>query len=124
VATSDPKKIIEGLVTRIVDCRARSTIDYETVNKLRQELVDAASTMFGSESPEASDANIVILTEAQLSNLENHPELPRPVTVNEEIPTIFERPRVSRSEYYRKRLDELNEMIIAFSICLRGRSGA
>jgi hypothetical protein len=121
VAEDHASQLIDEIEQSIADCRARSVIDHDGVCQIRQKLVDAAVTIFGPASIEATEANITILTDDALRQLENNPNLPRAISPDDNVPRIFEIPRASRSEYYRKRLEELAELATAFSIPRRAR---
>ena len=112
--TIEAETILARFRIRVDECRRRSTIEFDDVLNLRTTLTDIAIEVFGRDSEQMKDAQISILNPRELRKLEVNPKLPPVVQSGNSIPRIIPIPSASRTDYYRKRLDELDEIASSF----------
>jgi hypothetical protein len=101
---------VRELRQQIDDYRRRSALDFRDVLQVKTVLADLASRLFGSDSDQSREVDVHILSPDELRNLELNPALPKILHSGSDIPRIMSMPSASRTDYYRKRLDDLDEI--------------
>jgi hypothetical protein len=109
---------VQKLRARIAETRSAQVVSYSKFRKLREAVVAAARDIFGPQSSEEKDANVPALLPSQLKKLEQNAAALPIVYSRGNVTRIMRVPKGSGSDYYRKRLDDLDEVITSMLLSL------
>lgn len=120
---ADAIRCLHALRERIAEVRSKPNVGYADFEQLQHALLNAAHEIFGPDSSEKKDAEVRALAPDRLKRLERQSNRVTLIHTENRVARIMKPPKLAQTNYYRKRLDELSEVITSMLFSLEKCSG-